>query len=147
MRAKAEGAVVETEAATSTHLFLLVVASAVFLSTLTSSMVNVVLPIMRAEFGASAAHVGWIVTGYVLANAVGVPLYGRVSDLYGVRRVFTLGLVGFTAGGLICAVAPSFVVVVLGRIVQGIGAAAIPALATVAVAKVLSPGQRAVPWV
>ena len=142
MRAKAEGRAVKTGAATSTHLFLLVVASAVFLSTLTSSMVNVVLPIMRAEFGTSAAHVGWIVTGYVLANAVGVPLYGRVSDLLGVRRVFTFGLLGFAAGGLICALTPSFTVLVLGRIVQGIGAAAIPALATVAVAKVLSPGQR-----
>ena len=117
MRAKAEYAAVETEAAASTHLFLLVVASAVFLSSLTSSMVNAVLPVVRAEFGASPAHVGWIVSGYVLANAVGVPLYGRVSDLLGVRRVFTLGLVGFATGGLICAVAPSFTVLLLGRIV------------------------------
>ena len=82
----AEGAAVETEAAASTHLFLLVVASAVFLSTLTGSMVNVVLPVMRAEFGASAAHGGWIVTGCALAYAVGVPLYGRVSDLPRERR-------------------------------------------------------------
>jgi DHA2 family metal-tetracycline-proton antiporter-like MFS transporter len=128
--------------APSTRLFLLVVASAVFVAVLTGSMVNVVIPVMRAEFGASAAHIGWIVTGYALAYAVGVPLYGRVSDLFGVRRVFALGLVVFGAGGLVCALAPSLAVLVLGRVVQGIGGAAIPALATVAVARALPPGRR-----
>jgi DHA2 family metal-tetracycline-proton antiporter-like MFS transporter/DHA2 family florfenicol/chloramphenicol resistance protein-like MFS transporter len=105
-------------------------------------MVNVVIPVMRAEFGASAAQVGWIVTGYALAYAIGVPLYGRVSDLFGVRRVFVFGLLGFAAGGLICALARDFAVLVLGRTVQGIGGAVIPALASVAVAKMLPPGNR-----
>jgi DHA2 family metal-tetracycline-proton antiporter-like MFS transporter len=85
-------------AAPSTRLFMLVVAAAVFVAVLTGSMVNVVLPLMRAEFGASAAHIGWVVTGYSLAYAVGVPLFGRVSDLFGVRRVFVLGLVASSVG-------------------------------------------------
>ena len=85
---------------------------------------------------------GWVVTGYSLAYAIGIPLYGRISDFFGVRRVFTVGLLGFAAGGVICALAPSFAILVLGRIVQGVGGAAVPALASVAVAKVLPPGQR-----
>jgi DHA2 family metal-tetracycline-proton antiporter-like MFS transporter/DHA2 family florfenicol/chloramphenicol resistance protein-like MFS transporter len=97
---------------------------------------------MRAEFDVSAAQVGWVITGYALAYAVGVPLYGRVSDFFGVRRVFVLGLLGFAAGGLICALAPSLPVLVIGRIVQGIGGAAVPALASVAVARVLPSGKR-----
>jgi MFS transporter, DHA2 family, metal-tetracycline-proton antiporter len=109
---------------------------------LTGTMINVVIPLMRTEFGASAAQVGWVITGYALAYAVGVPLYGRVSDLFGVRRVFAIGLLGFAAGGLVCALAPSLAVLVLGRLVQGIGGAAVLALATVAVAKVLPPGKR-----
>jgi DHA2 family metal-tetracycline-proton antiporter-like MFS transporter len=107
-----------------------------------SSVPGILIPLMRAEFGASAAQVGWIVTGYALAYAVGVPLYGRISDLFGVRRVFSVGLPGFAVGGLVCALAPSLAVLVLGRLVQGIGGAAVPALALVAVAKVLPPGKR-----
>jgi DHA2 family metal-tetracycline-proton antiporter-like MFS transporter len=128
--------------ASSTRLFLAVVVSSVVLTTLTASIINVVLPVIRSELDASAAHVGWVVTGYALAYAIGVPLYGRASDLFGVRRVFVLGLLGFALGGLICALAPSFLVLVVGRTVQGIGGAAVPALASVAVARVLPPGHR-----
>ncbi len=130
------------EKPTSTRLFLAVVASSVFVTVLTATMINVLIPLMRAELGASSAQVGWVVTGYSLAYAIGVPLYGRISDFFGVRRVFTVGLLGFAAGGVICALAPSFAILVLGRIVQGVGGAAVPALASVAVAKVLPPGQR-----
>jgi MFS transporter, DHA2 family, metal-tetracycline-proton antiporter len=105
-------------------------------------MVNVILPLMRAEFGVSAAQVEWVFTGFALAYAISVPLYGRISDFFGVRRVFTVGLVGFAAGGLIWALAPSLPILVLRRIVQAAGGAAVPALATVAVAKVLPPGKR-----
>lgn len=126
----------------STRLFLLVVASSVFVSVLTGSMVNVVLPFIRVEFAASAAQLGWVVTGYALAYAVGIPLYGRLSDLFGVRRVYTVGVAGFVLGGLICAVAPTLGVLVAGRIVQGLGGGAVPALASVVVAKVFPPGSR-----
>lgn len=126
----------------SIRLFLMVVASTVFVSVLTGSMVNVLLPLMREEFAASAAQIGWVVTGFALTYAVGVPLYGRISDVYGVRRVFTFGLLGFAVGGLICAAAQSLPMLVLGRIVQAAGGAAVPALASVAAAKVLLPGQR-----
>ena len=112
----------------STRFFLGVVASAVFVSVLTGSMVNVILPLMRAEFGVSAAQVGWVFTGFALAYAVSVPLYGRISDFFGVRRVFSVGLVGFATGGLICALAPNLPVLVLGRIVQAAGGAAVPRL-------------------
>jgi MFS transporter, DHA2 family, metal-tetracycline-proton antiporter len=126
----------------STCQFLAVAASAVFVSVLTATMINVLVPLIGARFGASAAEAGWVVTGYSLAYAIGVPLYGRISDLFGVRGVFSVGLAGFAVGGLICALAPSLAWLVFGRIVQGIGGAAIPALAIVSVAKVLPAGER-----
>ena len=138
----AGGKTLRWEKPASTWLFLSVVASAVFVTVLTATMLNVVIPLVRAEFGASASQIGWVVTGYALAYAIGVPVYGRVSDFFGVRRVFSVGLLGFVAGGLICAFAPSLPVLVSGRVVQGIGGAAVPALATVAVAKVLPSGER-----
>ncbi len=133
---------VATGGTTSTRLFLAVAASAVFISVLTATMINVLIPLIRAQFEASAAQVGWVVTGYALAYAIGVPLYGRVSDFFGVRGVFSVGLAGFAVGGVICALAPSLTVLVFGRIVQGIGGAAIPALAIVSVAKMLPAGER-----
>ncbi|MGI8860246.1 MAG: MFS transporter [Rubrobacteraceae bacterium] len=136
------GEAMSTRAPASTRLFLAVAASAVFISVLTATMINVLIPLIRLQFGASPAQVGWVITGYSLAYAVGVPLYGRISDFFGVRRVFAVGLTGFAAGGLICAFAPSLTVLVLGRIVQGIGGAAIPALAIVSVTKVLPAGER-----
>lgn len=126
----------------STRLFLAVITPAVFVSVLMASMINVLIPLIRAEFGASAAQVGWVITGYALTYAIGIPLYGRASDFFGVRRVFSVGVLGFAAGGLICALAPSLTVLVLGRVVQGIGGAALPAAAFAAVAKVLPAGER-----
>jgi DHA2 family metal-tetracycline-proton antiporter-like MFS transporter len=138
----AGGKAIQATEPTSIRLFLAVVALAVFTTVLTATMINVLIPLMRAEFGASAAQIGWVITGYALTYAIGVPLYGRISDFFGVRRVFSVGLLGFALGGLICALAPSLTVLVLGRIVQGIGGAAVPALALVAVAKVLPKGER-----
>ena len=69
------------DAAPANSLLLLVVASAMFISVLTGSVVNVVIPAIRTEFGASPARVGWVVASFALAYAVSVPLYGRVFDL------------------------------------------------------------------
>lgn len=133
---------VQPRPAPSTRHLLLVILSAVFLTTFTGSMINVVIPVIRAEFGASPAVIGWVVTGYLLAYAVGVPLLGRASDRYGVRRLFVIGLAGFAAGGIVCALAPSLPVLVLGRTLQGSAGAAVPALSTVAVARAFPSGRR-----
>ncbi len=119
-----------------------VLISAVFVSVLNSSMVNVAVPAIRQEFGASAAQVGWVITGFLLMYAVGIPLYGRASDVFSLRRAFAVGLLVFAAGTLICVLAPNLLLLVLGRIVQGIGGAAVPALASASVAKILPPGER-----
>jgi DHA2 family metal-tetracycline-proton antiporter-like MFS transporter len=132
----------EASSGGSTRLLLAVLISAVFVSVLNSSMVNVVVPSIQEEFGASEGQVGWIITGYLLVYAVGIPLYGRVSDLFSLRWTFCLGLLVFAAGSLFCALAPNLLLLVLGRIVQAAGGAAIPALATASVAKVLAPGDR-----
>src|SRR3712207_9404883 len=73
-------------------LLLAVLISAVFISVLNSSMVNVSVPSIQEEFGASEGQVGWVITGYLLIYAVGIPLYGRVSDLFSLKKTFVLGL-------------------------------------------------------
>ena len=132
----------EARSGGSTRLLLAVLIVAVFVSVLNSSMVNVAVPSIREEFGASEGQVGWVITGYLLVYAVGIPLYGRVSDLFSLKRTFVVGLLVFAAGSLFCALAPNLLFLVFGRIVQAAGGAAIPALASASVAKVLPPGDR-----
>lgn len=120
----------------------MVLVGAVFVSVLNSSMVNVVVPVIGQDFGASEAQVGWVITGYLLTYAVGIPLYGRVADIFSLRRAFAVGLLAFALGSFLCALAPSLGLLVLGRIVQGAGGAAIPALSSVAVIRTLPPGAR-----
>jgi DHA2 family metal-tetracycline-proton antiporter-like MFS transporter len=129
-------------AGVSTRLLMGVLISAVFVSVLNSSMVNVVVPVIGRDYGVSEAQVGWVITGFLLTFAIGIPLYGRAADVFSIRRAFMVGLVAFAAGSLICASAPSLGMLVFGRIVQGAGGAAIPALSSVSVAKILPPGER-----
>ena len=82
----AEGRVVRGD--DSDRLFLPVLVTAVFITVLTAMMVNVVLPAIRSDFGVSEAQVGWVVTAFMLVMAVGIPIYGRISDFFGLRRVF-----------------------------------------------------------
>ena len=126
----------------SRRLLIGVLISAVFVSVLNSSMVNVVVPVIGRDYGVTEAQVGWVITGYLLTYAVGIPLYGRAADVFSIRSAFMVGLIAFAAGSLICAWAPSLGALVFGRIVQGAGGAAIPALASVSVTKVLPPGER-----
>ncbi|MQA15210.1 MAG: MFS transporter [Pseudonocardiaceae bacterium] len=107
-----------------------------------NSMVTVLLAPVREEFTASVAEVGWVVTGFSLAFAVCTAFFGRVSDVAGIRGVFSAGLVVFVAGSLVAALAGTLPVLVAARVMQGVGAAAIPALAAVTVARVLPVGRR-----
>jgi MFS family permease len=115
----------------STRLLIGVLVSGVFVSVLNNSMVNVVVPVIGQDYGATEAQVGWVITGFLLAFAVGIPLYGRAADVFSVRSAFVAGLATFAVGSLVCALAPTLWALVLGRIVQGAGGAAIPALASV----------------
>ena len=126
----------------STRLLLTVMAAATFVSVFNQSMVNVAVPLIQESYGVSESQVGWVATGYLLVFAVGVPLYGRISDLYSPRLTFCAGLAAFAAGSLLCALAPSLSVLVGGRVLQAAGAAAIPALSFGLVVKLLPAGQR-----
>jgi DHA2 family metal-tetracycline-proton antiporter-like MFS transporter len=126
----------------STRLLLIVVVTAILISVLNQTFVNVVVPDIRQDYGATQGQAGWVITGYLLVFAVGIPLYGRIADLYSLRYTFALGLLLLAAGSLACALAPSLPLLVAGRILQAAGASAIPALGFASVAKALPPGSR-----
>lgn len=94
-----------------------------FIIVLDFSIVQIALPTMRTELGISLADSQWIVSAYGLTFAGLLLLSGRVSDLHGRRRLFSLGLVLFALSSLAGGLAPSELVLITARAVQGIGAA------------------------
>jgi EmrB/QacA subfamily drug resistance transporter len=86
-------------------------------------IVNVALPSMQSELGASNTAVEWVVAGYALTSAVFVITAGRLGDRFGRRRMFSLGLALFTVASAACGAAGSPLELVLARLLQGVGAA------------------------
>lgn len=93
-----------------------------------SSSAAIALPMIATEFDVSVGVSAWTISGYVLFLAVTTAVYGRVSDLIGVRWPLLVGVSLMTVGALTAAIAPTFSVLLVARLVQGAGAAAVPTL-------------------
>src|SRR4051812_45451873 len=94
-----------------------------FMDLLDATIVNVALPSIRTDLGASGAQLEWVVGGYLLAFAVLIITGGRLGDIAGRRRVFVAGVVGFTVGSALACVAPTIGVLLAARVIQGAFAA------------------------
>jgi EmrB/QacA subfamily drug resistance transporter len=93
-----------------------------FMSLLDVTIVNVGLPSMRADLGASAGQIQWVVSGYALAFGLVLVTGGRLGDAYGRRRLMLLGLTGFIVSSAAVGLAPSTPFVVAARLLQGVSA-------------------------
>jgi MFS family permease len=107
---------------------------------LESSIVLPALPVFAREYGASVIAVSWLATGFLLASVVAIPLFGRLGDIFGRRRLLLAAFAAFFAGSLICALADSIGMLIAGRIVQGAGAAVVPL--AVGIARDALPPER-----
>jgi EmrB/QacA subfamily drug resistance transporter len=121
---------------------LLAAALAAFLAPYMGSAVNIALPAIGREFGANPVLLGWISTAYLLAAAVAVVPLGRLADLTGRKRMFQVGVAGYTAASLLCALAPSVPVLVAARVLQGVGGAMIFGTGTAILVSVFPAEQR-----
>jgi MFS family permease len=90
---------------------------------LEATVVNVALPAIGRDLGVGVAGLRWTLNGYVLTLAALVLPAGSLSDLYGRRRMFTLGVGAFVAASALCAAAPTIQLLVAARFVQGVGGA------------------------
>ncbi|MFA1543772.1 MFS transporter [Actinomadura monticuli] len=104
-------------------LLLAVILLGQFMGILDTSIVNVALPTMRADLHASAAGLQLVVAGYIVSYAVLLITGARLGALAGHRRMFHLGLAGFTVASLACGLAPSIGLLVVFRFAQGAAAA------------------------
>lgn len=110
---------------TLTHLRFLppLLAVAVFMQLLDATILNTALPVIAKDLNESALNMQSAVISYALTVAVLMPLSGYLCDRYGTRRVFSLSMLLFAVGSVLCASAPSLALLVVGRIVQGMGGA------------------------
>src|ERR1700755_989879 len=88
-----------------------------------SAVMNVALPIIGRELGAYFSPLQWAVTGFTLSLAALILLSGALGDHFGRRRVFLIGVAGFTGASVLCAAAPGIAVLIGDRSIQGIGGA------------------------
>jgi len=84
------------------------------------------LPSLAEHYGTTVATAGWLATGFLLSGIVAVPVFGRLGDLYGKRRLLLIALGSFVVGSLLCAVSHSIHLAIAGRIMQGLGTAVGP---------------------
>lgn len=106
---------------------LLVILAAEVMDLLDAMITNIAAPTIRAELGGTAGTIQWLGAAYTLSMAVGLITGGRLGDIFGRKRMFLIGALGFTAGSLLCAVAQSPELLVAARVVQGLfGAVMLP---------------------
>jgi EmrB/QacA subfamily drug resistance transporter len=110
---------------------------------LDGTVVNVALPAIGRDFGAATSALQWILDGYLLTLASLILLGGSLGDRYGRRRVFVAGTGLFTAASLLCALAPSAGLLIVARLLQGIGGALLTPGSLAMIEASFRPGDRA----
>src|SRR5579872_2304581 len=106
-----------------TRLTAVIVACAMFMQNLDSTVIATALPTMAKAFGADPVHMNVALTSYLLSLAVFIPASGWIADRFGTRTVFRAAIAVFTIGSVLCGRADSLGFLVASRVVQGIGGA------------------------
>ncbi|MCB1304437.1 MAG: DHA2 family efflux MFS transporter permease subunit [Leptospiraceae bacterium] len=94
---------------------------AAMLEIIDTNIVNVALVEIQGNLGATLAEVGWVVTGYAVANVVVIPMTAWLGDLFGKKSYFIFSLVAFTAASVLCGVSSNLYMLIVARILQGFG--------------------------
>jgi EmrB/QacA subfamily drug resistance transporter len=121
---------------------LAAVSFGLFMIMLDNTVVNVALPSIQRDLGASLSELQWIVTGYALTFAALMLIGGKAADAYGRRLVFVLGIVVFTLASLACGLADSEGMLIGARVVQGAGAALMNPATLSIIAATFPPRER-----
>jgi EmrB/QacA subfamily drug resistance transporter len=125
---------------------LALVCAAVFLGAVDLTIVTAVLPKIMVDLSVSIDtelhRASWVITGYLLAYTISMTFTGRLSDLYGRRIAYLICLTIFTLGSVVVAVAPALEEVVLGRVVQALGAGALVPISMALVSDLFPPERR-----
>ena len=114
---------------------------AMLLAALDQTIIATALPTIGRELG-DLEHLPWVVTVYLLTTTAVTPLYGKISDSHGRRVTMLVAIVIFIAGSIVCAMAPTMLVLILARGLQGLGGGGLIALAQTIVGDIIPPRER-----
>jgi DHA2 family multidrug resistance protein len=123
-------------------LIAVVVALAAFMEVLDTSIANVALPYMAGSLGASNDQSTWVLTSYLVSNAIILPISGWLAGALGRKRFFMACLGVFTISSLLCGIAPSLGMLLLFRVLQGAGGGGLQPMAQAILADTFPPQQR-----
>src|SRR6478672_8603491 len=112
-----------------------------FLAALDQTIVSTALPTIVGELG-GLNHLSWVVTSYLVATTASTPLYGKLGDLYGRKRLFALAIVIFLVGSALSGASQSLGELIAFRAVQGIGAGGLMVGAQAIIADIVPPRER-----
>lgn len=126
---------------TTLRVILITVATTLFLASTGNTIVTTALPKIVSDLG-GLTYISWVVTSFLLASTVGAPIAGKLGDMYGRKVVLQCAIGVFLVGGLLCGVAGSMTMLILGRFVQGLGGGALIVVSMAVVADVLPPRER-----
>src|SRR6266487_6852538 len=139
--ASAEAAAVPTGPRRDVLIILPGLLLAIMLAMLDQLVVSTALPRIVGDLG-GVQHLSWVVTAYVLAATVTTPLYGKLGDLYGRKRLFMAAIVIFLAGSALSGLAQSMDQLIVFRALQGLGAGGLMVGAIATIGDLVSPRER-----
>ena len=124
-----------------TMLIVLGVLLPVFMGSLDNTILASALPTIGREFG-DVQNLPWLVTAYLIANTAITALYGKISDIHGRRVTLLIALSLYMAGSLVCALAPNMFVLILGRVLHGLGGGGLTSTGMVVLGDIAAPRDR-----
>lgn len=117
-------------------------ASGALMEVIDTSIVNVALPDIQGNLGATLTEVGWVSTGYACANVVMIPLTAWLSDRFGRKRYLVFSLAGFTLASVLCGVAANLPMLVISRVLQGLAGGGLLAKAQAVLFETFPPKEQ-----
>src|SRR5438105_9209656 len=134
-----------TTTANLSHRQVLIVYSGLMagllVAALDQTIVATALPTIVGDLG-GLAHLSWVVTAYLLTSTISVPLYGKVSDLYGRKLLFQSAIVIFVVGSMLSGISRNMTELIVFRGLQGIGGGGLIAMAQAIIGDIVSPRER-----
>jgi EmrB/QacA subfamily drug resistance transporter len=115
---------------------------AMFMAAIEGTIVATAIPSIVADLGGFSLF-SWVFSSFLLAQAVTIPIYGKLADLYGRKPVFTFGVLVFLTGSVLCGFAKTMNMLILFRLIQGLGAGAVQPIATTIVGDIYTMTERA----
>jgi DHA2 family multidrug resistance protein len=123
-------------------LIAFVVSLAAFMEVLDTSIANVALPHIAGNMGASSEESTWVLTSYLVSNAIILPISGWLVSLLGRKRFFIICLSLFTLSSLLCGIAPTLAILLISRVIQGAGGGGLQPMAQAILADTFPPEKR-----